>query len=319
MVPACRGSWLHRPCQAGWSSPGSGSRSAGSPGGASAALGGQRGLSHSPPKPLPPPPSPPCWGAQTYGAAAPSRRPGAGRRCGSSSRPWCAGRCGISPAGLQGGVSVTVARGRDPGGGGGSQSVLTVADDPSQGLALEVELHVHVLALRDGAGIKARDPAGSGSPAPVPPAPLPATPLPGHSRSGRSCRCGWFWRFRRLRGEDGVMQQWSGGPGEAEPSPGMGAGCEALTLQHGVGLQELLLHLVHLLPFAAHGRHVGHHQLAGLCRRGAVDTRAVLARPAAPPQPRKAPRGAQPLPVLPAPLSPVMRIHWSRSRSRRER
>lgn len=177
-VPAWHGSWPRRPCQAGWISPGSGSRSAGSPGGASAALEGQRGLSHSPPKPLTSPsPEPPVLGAQTYGAAVQSHRPGAGRICGSSSRPWCAGRCGISPAGLQGGVSVTVARGRDPGsGGGGSQSVLTVADDPSQGLALEVELHVHVLALRDGAGVRAGDPAGSGSPAPAPPDPLPTTP-----------------------------------------------------------------------------------------------------------------------------------------------
>lgn len=204
-------------------------------------------------------------------------------------------------------------------GGGGSQSVLTVADDPSQGLALEVELHVHVLALRDGAGVRAGDPAESGSPAPAPPDPAPRHPLPGHSRSGRSCRCGWFWHFRRLRKEDREMQQWPGGSGRLSRAPGVGAGCEALTLQHGVGLQELLLHLVHLLPFAADGRHVGHHQLAGLCRRGAVGTRTVLAHPAAPSQPPKAPLGAQPLPVLPAPLSPVMRMHWSRSRSRRER
>lgn len=161
-------------------------------------------------------------GAQTYGAAAVSRRPGAGRRCGSSSRPWCAGRCGISPAGLQGGGERHWGTGPGPqvGGGGGSQSVLTVADDPSQGLALEVELHVHVLALRDGAGVRAGDPAESGSPAPAPPDPAPRHPLPGHSRSGRSCRCGWFWHFRRLRKEDREMQQWSwGGVGEAEPSP----------------------------------------------------------------------------------------------------
>lgn len=109
--PAWRGSWRRRPHRTGQSSRGSGSRSAGSPGAASAALGGdRRRLSHCPPVP---PTS--RAGSCTYGAAAPKPRPGAGRRCGSSSRPSRAGRCGISPAGLRAGLSGTVTcRGHPP-------------------------------------------------------------------------------------------------------------------------------------------------------------------------------------------------------------
>lgn len=94
---------------------------------------------------------------------------------------------------------------------------------------------------------------------------------PDHSRIGRSCHYGQSWRFQRLQERMGVMV-WSRG---TVLHPGRSGMCEvglrvwALTLQHRVGLQELLLHLVHLLPFAAHGCHVGHHQLAGLCQRGA--------------------------------------------------
>lgn len=104
------------------------------------------------------------------------------------------------------------------------RSVLTVANDPSQGLPLEVKLHVHVLALRDGAGVRAGGPCGGAaaplpmslSPSPaVPPAPsgsawpqqgpaprdaAPPSHFPSHSRIGRSCHCGQSWRFQRLRG-----------------------------------------------------------------------------------------------------------------------
>lgn len=130
------------------------------------------------------------------------------------------------------------------------------------------------------------------------------------------------------KGCGGELGLWCrpGGRCRALAGPGCGrwgSGCGALTLQHGVGLQELLLHLVHLLPFAAHGRHEGHHQLAGLCQRGARGHRcgAVGAGtvPLTPPAPRRAPLAALAVPVLPAPLSPVMRMHWSLSRSRSER
>lgn len=42
-----------------------------------------------------------------------------------------------------------------------------------------------------------------------------------------------------------------------------------LTLQHGIGLQQLLLDLIHLLALPTHRRHVWHHQLTGLCSRAA--------------------------------------------------
>lgn len=40
-----------------------------------------------------------------------------------------------------------------------------------------------------------------------------------------------------------------------------------LTLQHGIGLQQLFLDLVHLLALPTHCRHIWHHQLAGLWSR----------------------------------------------------
>lgn len=136
-------------------------------------------------------------------------------------------------------------------------------------------------------------PAPSGSPWPwqglAPGNSAPPSLFPGHSRIGKSCRCGWSWHFQRLRGEDGVTP-WAGG---AVPTPGTGTGSGAHTLQHGVGLQELLLHLVHFLPFAAHSRHVGHHQLAGLCGRGAMGAGAMAARPTSPSQPCSAQRQPQ--------------------------
>lgn len=40
-----------------------------------------------------------------------------------------------------------------------------------------------------------------------------------------------------------------------------------LTLQHGIGLQQLFLDLIHLLALPTHRRHVWHHQLTGLWSR----------------------------------------------------
>lgn len=40
-----------------------------------------------------------------------------------------------------------------------------------------------------------------------------------------------------------------------------------LTLQHGIGLQQLFLDLIHLLALPTHCRHIWHHQLAGLWSR----------------------------------------------------
>lgn len=40
-----------------------------------------------------------------------------------------------------------------------------------------------------------------------------------------------------------------------------------LTLQHGIGLQQLLLDLIHLLALPTHRRHIWHHQLTGLWSR----------------------------------------------------
>jgi len=56
------------------------------------------------------------------------------------------------------------------------QSVLTVANDPSQGLPLEVKLHVHVLALREGAGVRAGERCGGCSSAPHVHIPVPCHP-----------------------------------------------------------------------------------------------------------------------------------------------
>lgn len=140
-------------------------------------------------------------------------------------------------------------------------SLLTIADDPPQGFPLEVELHIHVFALRDGAGIRMR---GFTPHNHIPICCCASSPVrtqlqhPGHSQSGKSCHYGWSWHSQRL--QDGDTWRYS-----VVQGGGMDAGCRTLTLQHGVGLQELLLHLVHLLPFAAHRCHVGHHQLAGLC------------------------------------------------------
>lgn len=191
-------------------------------------------------------------------------------------------------------------------GGGGGGAALTVTDDPSQGISLEVELHVHVFALRDGDGVGVSGPRGDPSPT--------APPRSLTNREELSLRMVLAFP-KAAEEEDGVMMGlcstgWcSFGGGGGDESWGA---CGALTLQHRVGLQQLLLHFVHLLPFAAHGRHVGHHQLAGLCNGG------VSPGSADPPIPQ--PRSPQPTPpVLPAPLSPVMRMHWSRSRSRSER
>lgn len=40
-----------------------------------------------------------------------------------------------------------------------------------------------------------------------------------------------------------------------------------LTLQHGIGLQQLFLDLIHLLALPTHCRHIWHHQLTGLWSR----------------------------------------------------
>lgn len=52
----------------------------------------------------------------------------------------------------------------------------------------------------------------------------------------------------------------------SSPWSGTQLECErrSLTLQHGIGLQQLFLDLVHLLALPTHRCHIWHHQLTGL-------------------------------------------------------
>lgn len=67
-----------------------------------------------------------------------------------------------------------------------------------------------------------------------------------------------------------------------------GGGSSSLTLQHGVGLQQLLFDLVHLLALPTHRRHVWHHQLTGLWKAIQTHTH-TLGPPSPPPPPPKSP------------------------------
>lgn len=243
-----------------------------------------------------------------------SPQPGAGRRCGSSSRPSRAGRCGIFPAGLRAGVGVSRAWGVGPPPPRTCNRYSQLLMTPPRGSPLKSNSTSMYLPCEMGLGSGQGDSVEGSSSTPPPRVHVPipccasspirvpvalvgsgppgcgsTAPVPRSLTNREELSLRTVLAFPKAAGGEDEVIAWSGG---AVPSPGTGTGCKAraLTLQHGVGLQELLLHLVHLLPFAAHGCHVGHHQLAGLCEQGAVGARAVGAgaappRPASPSQP----------------------------------